>query len=210
MAHSHKNQLMQGALQALVPCISPGDGVSTAPNDIRLWTIKAGARWHGSQLDLLYVVHGPIGTLVVPAPLHPHPRCDELWQHTCFEAFIAKPGEERYWELNLAPSGAWNVYQLDGYRRNLRTDRRYGPVPLFWQAETTQASLEARFTLPDELVVETRNLTIGLAVVLETGMSSLSYWALCHPGPEADFHRRDGFSLLMTREGRSDAPPQLR
>ena len=171
--------------------------------DVEISTTADGA------LRLRYFVDGDVNRILVP-PHAPSRPTDGLWQHTCFEAFIAKPGEERYWELNLAPSGAWNVYQLDGYRRNLRTDRRYGPVPLCWQAETTQASLEARFTLPDELVVENRNLTIGLAVVLETGMSSLSYWALCHPGPEADFHRRDGFSLLMTREGRSDAPPQLR
>lgn len=43
-------------------------------------------------------------------PRAPRPqRCDDLWQHTCLEAFVAESGHEGYWEFNLAPSGHWNV-----------------------------------------------------------------------------------------------------
>jgi len=38
------------------------------------------------------------------------------------KAFFAEPGEERYWEINLAPNGHWNVYRLDRYRQGLRPE----------------------------------------------------------------------------------------
>jgi len=38
--------------------------------------------------------------------------------------------------------------------------------------------------------------------VLERRNGALEYWALSHPGPEADFHRRDGFSLRLVAEAR--------
>ena len=49
-------------------------------------------------------------------------RQDNLWKHTCFEAFFARPDSEQYWELNVAPSGHWNLYQFDGYRSGGREE----------------------------------------------------------------------------------------
>ena len=43
-------------------------------------------------------------------------RRDDLWTTTCFEAFLAAPGGQRYWEVNLAPNGDWAVYRFDRYR----------------------------------------------------------------------------------------------
>jgi hypothetical protein len=36
-----------------------------------------------------------------------------------------------------------------------------------------------------------------VTAVLQQQSGSCSYWALRHPGPEADFHRRDGFALRL-------------
>jgi len=43
-------------------------------------------------------------------------RKDELWHHTCFEAFLGLPGSDAYWELNVSPDGDWNLYRFSGYR----------------------------------------------------------------------------------------------
>ena len=35
-----------------------------------------------------------------------------LWQTTCFEAFLRAPGGEAYREWNFAPSGDWAAYDF--------------------------------------------------------------------------------------------------
>jgi hypothetical protein len=40
-------------------------------------------------------------------------------------------------------------------------------------------------------------LDVGVCAVIDHPHHPLSYWALTHPGPEADFHRRDGFVLRL-------------
>ncbi len=82
----------------------------------------------------------------VPAPLDraaPR-RADGLWQHTCFEAFVAAPAAPAnpsmpagsaamdaaadsaagvpYVEFNLAPSGAWAIYRFEDYRGAMRPE----------------------------------------------------------------------------------------
>mgnify|MGYP003348655943 CR=1 FL=1 len=57
-------------------------------------------------LLLQYVVTGSIGDLRIP-PVSAPTRTADLWQHTCFEAFVAIEGASGYHELNLAPSGEW-------------------------------------------------------------------------------------------------------
>ena len=70
-----------------------------------------------------------IDVLKLPVGLNDGPqqgqRKDELWTTTCFEAFISAPGEQRYWEVNLAANGDWAVYRFDGYRSG-QTRRRHG------------------------------------------------------------------------------------
>jgi hypothetical protein len=40
----------------------------------------------------------------------------------------------------------------------------------------------------------------GITTVIQTIDGNLSYWALTHPGPAADFHRRDSFQLDLPTE----------
>ena len=44
-------------------------------------------RAEGRALTLRYVLTGRIADLAIPAPA-PSRRADELWRHTCFEAFL--------------------------------------------------------------------------------------------------------------------------
>jgi hypothetical protein len=43
-------------------------------------------------------------------------------------------------------------------------------------------------------------LRIGLSAVIESN-DGLSYWALRHPADKPDFHRADGFALLLEPPG---------
>ena len=136
-----------------------------------------------------------IGALKLPKGLKDGPqqgqRKDELWTTTCFEAFLAAPGEQRYWEVNLAPNGDWAVYRFDGYRSG-QTQQELGTPPMVrLQRGAHQLRLDARIALepwwtsglcPD----------LALTAVVDRGPEGLSHWALGH-GRKADFHDRSTF-----------------
>src|SRR5882724_3177957 len=73
------------------------------------------ARPHPGHLLLRYVVAGRIGDLRLPPVVAPA-RADELWRHTCFEAFVRPSPSAAYTEFNFAPSTQWAAYRFDGYR----------------------------------------------------------------------------------------------
>ena len=118
-------------------------------------------------------------------------RKDELWTTTCFEAFIAAPGEQRYWEVNLAANGDWAVYRFDGYRSGQTQQELSMPPTVRLQRGVHQLRLDARIALkpwwtpgvcPD----------LALTAVIDRGQEGLSHWALSH-GRKADFHDRSTF-----------------
>jgi hypothetical protein len=61
------------------------------------------ARPRAGSLALSYAVTGTIGDLRLPH-VAASMRTDELWRHTCFEAFIRPLPGEAYYEFNLRPS----------------------------------------------------------------------------------------------------------
>src|SRR5258707_15535221 len=76
------------------------------------------ARARGGGLTLHYLVTGKIGDLRLPPATAPA-RADELWRHTCFEAFIRAPASGGYFELNFAPSTQWAAYRFSRYREGM-------------------------------------------------------------------------------------------
>lgn len=150
----------------------------------------------GERLRVEYTLHDPAASLAIPAPTPTPRRRDELWQATCLELFLAVPGQESYREFNLSPSGDWAIYQLDGYRRALRSDPAWATLPFSRHDEPGVLRLTLATTLPPELAA-TAQLEAALTAVLQHHDGRCSYWALRHPGPEADFHRRDGFGLWV-------------
>src|SRR6266849_8342869 len=69
----------------------------------------------GAELQMTFRLDGDIPRIQVPLPGVPR-IATELWRHTCFEAFIAMEGQAAYHEFNFAPSRAWTVYAMRGYR----------------------------------------------------------------------------------------------
>ena len=57
-----------------------------------------------------------------------------------------------------------------------------------------------RLTLEVDLariVPADRPLEVAIAAVIQAPDGRLTYWALTHPGPRPDFHRRDGFLIAV-------------
>lgn len=157
-------------------------------------------RW-SDTLRLRFRLQGALDQLILP-PATPVPsRRDGLWQHTCLEAFWGLRGAEGYWELNASPSGDWNLYRFDRYRQGLRPEPLAPPPPATWTFVPAAADHPARLELelcgPAPEAVPAGGLEASLTAVLEHADGRLSYWALVHPGPEPDFHHRQGFRLRL-------------
>src|SRR5437868_14231578 len=73
---------------------------------------------NGGALALTFALEGDLTRLRIPAP-QPPCRTDNLWQHTCFEAFLRRKDEPAYCEFNFAPSSAWAAYVFRGYRASM-------------------------------------------------------------------------------------------
>jgi hypothetical protein len=170
--------------------------------------VRAHAERGGSLLRLRY--HLPLAAgdaWRVPRSTSAPMRRDRLWEHTCLEAFVSTDTAAAYWEVNVAPSGHWNVYRFDGPRRGMRPETRVEPpvVERSGDGETEPLTLTATFDLGPIPELATAPLQVGLAAVTEAPDGTLAYWALRHRGPRPDFHDRDAFlvRLPMPSEARA-------
>lgn len=149
------------------------------------------ARPAAGRLGLTFRITRGAG-LVIPPPAEPL-RTDELWKHTCFEAFLKSPGDEAYLELNLSPSGQWAAYAFDGYRAGMRPADIPAPRTR-WRDTADGFELTAEIA---GLPLPADAWSAGLAAVIEETSGRTSYWALAHPAGRADFHHHDGFALTL-------------
>lgn len=150
----------------------------------------------GKGLAIHYVLAGCLEEVRIPAPASTPTRCDGLWERTCFEFFLAVPGDQAYWEFNLSPSGHWNVYRLDGYRQGLTPEPSYPGLEITTRRAASTLHMDLACDLPP-LAQPNQTLEVGICAVIEASNGLLSYWALAHPGPAPDFHRRDGFLITL-------------
>lgn len=141
----------------------------------------------GNTLSLAYTVDGDLDAVAWPAQAPPA-RTDELWMHSCFEAFVRPAGQSSYVELNLSPSGRWASYAFDGHRDGMR-DAAVVPH-LTWQSPTLTASAD----LAD---MAGADWLIGLTMVVEATDGSKSFWALKHRAGPPDFHDAACFTALL-------------
>ena len=151
------------------------------------------ARPHPGGLILSYVVSGRIGDLRMP-PVVAAARADELWRHTCFEAFFGPSAGPGYYEFNFSPSTQWAAYRFDSYRGGMGVATEIGAPRIEVRSTAESYALQASLEL-DGLSLPWR---LGLSAVLEETNGRKSYWALAHPPGKADFHHADCFALELS------------
>lgn len=143
-------------------------------------------------LHLRYRVDGDAEAIAWPAP-SPREFRDGLWQHTCFEAFCRIDDRPSYREVNVAPSGAWAMYDFNGYRQGMtRAARR--PLRHF---ATGELRLDA------VIDIGRGEWQVGLAAVIEEVAGAKSYWALRHGPKKPDFHNPACFIATLPSPKRS-------
>jgi hypothetical protein len=157
--------------------------------------VVARAELVGSSLRLDYRLRGELAKLAIPRRSGPR-RADRLWEHTCFEAFVAPAGSARYYELNFSPSTEWAAYAFDGYRQGMRRLALAAAPAIVVAATDDELHVTAG--------VELTGLTdapwpwrIGLAAVVEDRAGSRAYFALDHAREKPDFHDAAAFTVLL-------------
>jgi hypothetical protein len=158
-------------------------------------------RPRADRLMFAYVVTGKIGDLVI-SPVTAAARTDELWRHTCFEAFLRRSPGGGYYEFNFAPSTQWAAYQFCGYRAGMRVATEIGDPRIEVQSNSERYTLRASLELDglllpasDEARTERAAWRLGFSAVIEEAGGRQSYWALVHPQGRPDFHHSDCFAL---------------
>ena len=171
-----------------------GDSQGTAATSVAVdlaWSAPA-------KLALTYVVRGDITALKLPPPAHAA-RTDELWKHTCLEAFVGAAEGAGYYEFNLAPSSEWAAYGFSGYREGMTPVEPFDDPGVSVEPQADQFLQRATLNLTDlpglPLDADWR---LALTAVIEQRDGLKSYWALTHPAGRPDFHHPDGFSQILT------------
>ena len=153
------------------------------------------ARPSAGSLVLTYIVDGNTSALRLP-PVAAPARGGELWQHTCFEAFIGTAAGAAYYEFNFAPSTRWAAYRFSSHRSGMQIAAEIGAPGIETQWASDRYTLQASITV-DELsgLPRDRAWRLGLAAITEDARGGRSYWALAHPPGKPDFHHFDCFAL---------------
>ena len=142
--------------------------------------------------NIWFGIGAPPSRFVIPPVREPW-RADDLWQTTCFEAFLQAEGEEGYREWNFAPTGNWNAYDFTGHREGQRRAEVANPPYIRMEDNFTWWTVGATIATGAE-----QAWRLGLSVILEETDGTKSYWALAHPdSDEPDFHAADCFTAKL-------------
>ena len=147
-----------------------------------------------NSLVLSYIVTGTMSEIRIPT-LMETARSDELWLHTCFEAFVGSSSGEAYYEFNFAPSTQWAAYRFDGYRSGMCAANEISAPIIEVRSSSDSYTLQASLEL-DRLSGLSRKASwrLGLSALIEDRSGRKSYWALAHPPGKPDFHHMDCFA----------------
>ena len=158
--------------------------------------LRVGIGWEedGSIMTIQFRVIGAIDRLKIPLVSDMPQRLTGLWETTCFECFFGAVGQEQYWEINLSPSGDWNVFQLDGYREPLRAEQAIETLPFWVKRDGDRITIEMTLDI-QKLGLCRDTIELSVTSVLQETTGDISYWAFAHTGVEPDFHLRNSFVI---------------
>lgn len=166
--------------------------------------VAAAARWSADgSLEVHWRIEGALDGLRVPPPGEPGPG-EELWRHTCFEAFVRGRGGPGYVELNVAPSSRWAIYRFRAYREREDETAAGSAVAPHVAVAVAAGRIEAWAVLPAIALPPggaAAGLDVGLSAVLEGRDGAMSYRALRHPPGRPDFHHAEAFALRLAPRG---------
>ncbi len=178
----------------LQPFRPPGSQQATANPRPNL-KITGNIARRSNTLTVCYELLGSVG-VVIPTLADTPTRKNELWKETCFEFFLGVENFPGYWEFNLSPAGHWNVYRFAAYRQGMQAETAFPSLP--FSVQTQLESLQLVLDLDLDKIVQTEQaLRIGISAVIKHKDDEVTYWALTHLGPQADFHQQDSLIIAL-------------
>jgi hypothetical protein len=172
-------------------------GASEPPN----LKIEGNISRNENLLSISYALVGDIKEVEIAAPSNTPARKHELWEHTCFEFFFGVKNSPQYWEFNLSPAGDWNIYHFDDYRQGMVEETSLTKLPFSVNQLSDGLTLAIDVDLDklniNKIIPPEQALEIAITSVIKGKDGEVTYWALTHPGAEADFHRRDSFVIEL-------------
>jgi hypothetical protein len=171
----------------------PGEGTPAGV------TIGGSIARRADTLSIRYEVLGDLSMLSVPAAEEAPRRKDRLWEGTCLELFLGTSDSGRYWEFNFSPAGHWNVYRFTRYREGMREEKSITSLPFDVRRDSEALTLAAEFNV-GKIVPRGVDLAATVAAVIGKPDGGIIHWAPGHPASRPDFHRRDGFALILPGE----------
>jgi hypothetical protein len=170
---------------------------STPNDDVRSLEVQLRAEKHGT-LTFQFSLVADMSRVRAPQS-GASGRADALWEHTCFEAFVAAGDAPGYHEFNFSPSLGWAIYRFSAYREGM-SPAEIGRAPEI-SLRRSDRGLELKSTVRLGHLAnlrDVRHLRIALAAVIEDDHGRLSYWGLRHAPGKPDFHHPNGFALEFT------------
>jgi hypothetical protein len=162
-----------------------------------VWHISVAVERAGEELTCRYTVFGELSRVRVPGARTGR-RADGLWQHTCFEAFVAADDDPGYFEFNFSPGLDWAAYRFNAYRDGMAPASIARAPGLNVHRAADRLELTATLHLGGlAALARAQRLRLGLATVVEEDSGRLSYWALRHVPGNPDFHHPDSFTLEL-------------
>ncbi len=150
---------------------------------------------YSNRIVLNYNISGLAGMLI-PPPSEIKVRKNKLWEETCFELFLADKITPSYWEFNLSPSGCWNVYRFEAYRKGMKEEIVFSELPFNVFRDDDALTLCLEFDI-SKIIRPALQLEAGICAVIKDADGAIAYWALTHSGGKPDFHRRDSFIISL-------------
>jgi len=132
--------------------------------------------------------------LSIPAAAEAPRRKDRLWEETCLELFLGTADSMEYWEFDFSPSGHWNAYRFTRYREGMREEPAFTFLPFAVRIGPDAIELSTELDV-GKIIPGGETIEAGVAAVVNTVKGGTNHWALAHPGPRPDFHRRENFAL---------------
>jgi hypothetical protein len=100
--------------------LSPHQTTPPAEPSFKVWaTVEHAASLASvATTNIWFGIGARADRFVIPEAAEPA-RARDLWETTCFEAFLRGLGEEGYREWNFAPSGEWSAYDFTSTRTGM-------------------------------------------------------------------------------------------
>lgn len=167
--------------------------------------IQANIEWVQKSILLSFEIYDPSNIILNPLSEELKPsRRNELWKHTCFEAFLKLPQTTHYFEINQNQSKDWNVYEFSEYRTGMQESKHLMLMQLSTQKSEPQhkTKIISEYQWSQNFLSQNNfeTLQVGLCAVIESVHQTIDYYGITHSNKDQpDFHHFNSYKYTLSK-----------